>query len=494
MNGELNFEVMPFEAYEGFQTSSAPTDVEMEEEFGRQPRSRGASARAPWVVPRRSKTPAAPSLRAATKPPVRPKTPSVSPLSAATKPPVHRPHFTLPKWPWGAVFEPYGVAVQPFPAEPQPAGSEYMRWVQSALNDVLGLRLQLHGIADSATRSAIRSFQQRQGLPADGVVGPDTERALIAARGGGSPREGAASPTGPVAPEPLGPADAPAADPAAAPEPASTSPAGEFEFERGDAKSKPAVARGRAPSAAGVRISDRDVAATLKMAAKKVSRLGDTTIEELLARHQAEAGGIPVEVLLAFIHFEAGNLFDDATAGKWSEKHKRYIPSFYELGVFQTPAGDHGCTNEAGVKTCRYRAPGRNVENSQFGKGWRHIADAYPTESNWKDPTMQVRVGLWDLTSTAARIRAEFAALFPSTQSEWFLRMAVLYSFAAGAGAARAFLRKYKNELLALPESQRWEFLRGKNVGAFRFDPDNVDKKIALAAKLRDLRRAAATR
>jgi peptidoglycan hydrolase-like protein with peptidoglycan-binding domain len=217
MNGELNFEAMPFG---GFQTSSAPTDVEMEEEFGRQLRSRGASARAPWVVPRRSKTP------------------SVSPLRAATKPPVRRPPFTLPKWPWGAVFEPYGVAVQPFPAEPQPAGAEYMRWVQSALNDVLGVRLQLHGIADSATRSAIRSFQQRQGLPADGVVGPDTERALIAARGAGSPRDGAASPTDPGAPEPLGPADAPAADPAAAPEPPSTTPAGEFEFERGDAKSK----------------------------------------------------------------------------------------------------------------------------------------------------------------------------------------------------------------------------------------------------------------
>src|SRR5712691_9911920 len=126
MNGELNFEVMPFEAYEGFQTSSAPTDVEMEEEFGQQGRSRGASARAPWVMPRRSKTP------------------SLSPLRAAAKPPVRRPPFTLPKWPWGAAFAPYGAAAQPFPAEPQPAGSEYMRWVQSALNDVLGLRLQLH--------------------------------------------------------------------------------------------------------------------------------------------------------------------------------------------------------------------------------------------------------------------------------------------------------------------------------------------------------------
>ena len=193
-------------------------------------------------------------------------------------------------------------------------------------------------------------------------------------------------------------------------------------------------------------------------------------------------------MLLAFIHFEAGRLFDDATAGKWNEKYKKYIPSFYELGVFQTPAGDHGCTNEAGAKKCKYRPPGRNVENSQFGKGWRRLAGTYPTESNWKDPTMQVRVGLWDLSSTADRVRMDFGALFPSKQSEWFLRMAVLYSFAAGAGAARSFLRKYKNELLALPEGKRWDFLRGKNVGTFYFDPENVDKKMALAAKLRAVR------
>ena len=55
--------------------------------------------------------------------------------------------------------------------------------MQSALNDVLGLQLPLNGIGDAATRSAIRSFQQREGLPVYGVVGPDTERALIAARG-----------------------------------------------------------------------------------------------------------------------------------------------------------------------------------------------------------------------------------------------------------------------------------------------------------------------
>ena len=56
----------------------------------------------------------------------------------------------------------------------------------------------------------------------------------------------------------------------------------------------------------------------------------------------------------------------------------------------------------------------------------------------------------------------------------------------------RAFLRKYTTELLALAETERWVFLRGKSVGSFSFDPTNVDKKMELAAKLRKFRRAAA--
>jgi hypothetical protein len=525
MGTELNFEAMPFEAYDGFRTlASEQSGFELEEEFGRRSGRGGSSQRLSRGIAKQSQ-----------------KRPSISSSGGQKKPPVRQPHSppVRPRWPRRAVFgpygvvpEPYGAAPAPYPAEPLPASSEYIRWVQSALNDVLGLRLPANGIADPATRSAIRSFQQQNGLPVDGVVGPDTERALLAARSGQSPQEGAPGPAGPT-------------------EPAPTSPTTEFDLEwenfeqefddtreiaeRAAIKSRvaagqtdpnaltdmvffrrhperrgrplradehklvyewkailrnlilPELAHGGARPVIGRKVRDPEVAATLAMAAKTVPGLG-ITLEQLLIRHQAESGGIPIEVLLAFIHFEAGRLFDDATAGKWNEKYKKYIPSFYELGVFQTPAGDHGCTNEAGAKKCKYRPPGRNVENSQFGKGWRRLAGTYPTESNWKDPTMQVRVGLWDLSSTADRVRMDFGALFPSKQSEWFLRMAVLYSFAAGAGAARSFLRKYKNELLALPEGKRWDFLRGKNVGTFYFDPENVAKKMALAAKLRAVR------
>ena len=81
----------------------------------------------------------------------------------------------------------------------------------------------------AATRSAIRTFQRREGLPVDGVVGPDTERALIAARGG-LPRDGA-----PPRPEPFQQADASQAAGAPGPsEPAAPSAAAEFDVEWDD--------------------------------------------------------------------------------------------------------------------------------------------------------------------------------------------------------------------------------------------------------------------
>jgi peptidoglycan hydrolase-like protein with peptidoglycan-binding domain len=61
-------------------------------------------------------------------------------------------------------------------------GTEFARWLQSSLNQVLGLRLPVNGVIDAATRSALRGFQQRHGLRADGIAGPETERALITAK------------------------------------------------------------------------------------------------------------------------------------------------------------------------------------------------------------------------------------------------------------------------------------------------------------------------
>jgi hypothetical protein len=65
--------------------------------------------------------------------------------------------------------------------------SVYIRWVQESLNKIMGLRLAVDGVKGAQTASAIRSFQQRSGLTADGSVGPKTEAALVAAGAGPPP-------------------------------------------------------------------------------------------------------------------------------------------------------------------------------------------------------------------------------------------------------------------------------------------------------------------
>lgn len=60
-------------------------------------------------------------------------------------------------------------------------GSEYIRWVQDCLNRTLGLQLPVDGNINRETRGAVRTFQERQGLPISGLVGPDTEAALKSA-------------------------------------------------------------------------------------------------------------------------------------------------------------------------------------------------------------------------------------------------------------------------------------------------------------------------
>jgi peptidoglycan hydrolase-like protein with peptidoglycan-binding domain len=89
----------------------------------------------------------------------------------------------------------------------------YIKWVQQALNKILGLSLAVDGISGTQTRSAIRSFQQRKGLAVDGIVGSKTEAALIAA-GAGSPTgiSGAVVSTGGACPPKLTFVDCPVPD------------------------------------------------------------------------------------------------------------------------------------------------------------------------------------------------------------------------------------------------------------------------------------------
>jgi hypothetical protein len=103
----------------------------------------------------------------------------------------HRPHAPRPPTrPPLVIRRPRPVAIvgEPRVCECPPQGTDYVRWVQDSHNRILSLRLPVDGVMGPETRSAIRTFQRREGLPVTGIVGPDTERALIAAIG--STRQG----------------------------------------------------------------------------------------------------------------------------------------------------------------------------------------------------------------------------------------------------------------------------------------------------------------
>ena len=93
------------------------------------------------------------------------------------RPPARRP------WPASTSFDqPPGPCVCPA------HGIEFVRWVQSTLNRVEGTDLPVDGVMSAATRSALRRFQRRRRQPADGIAGPETERALREARGPAQPQ------------------------------------------------------------------------------------------------------------------------------------------------------------------------------------------------------------------------------------------------------------------------------------------------------------------
>ena len=106
----------------------------------------------------------------------------------------HR-HKHKPKPPYPGIYKhprphrrhrPHRPFIVREPAEPCicPAhGTEFVRWVQSSLNQILGLRLVVNGIMNRATRNAVREFQKKERLPVDGIAGPETKKSLVMAKG-----------------------------------------------------------------------------------------------------------------------------------------------------------------------------------------------------------------------------------------------------------------------------------------------------------------------
>jgi len=251
MRYELNIESEPFETDSEFDEESETLDTELadrewEEEAGRRRRPAVLGARRGGRVvstKRLIKSPFRPPIRPP-RPPIRPLRPVIFPTIAWPPISVAEPRPPQPPAPAGA--EPKGAAPAPAGAEPKGAGaapageppsppsaepsaegSEHVRWVQDSLNRILGLRLPVNGIMGPEVRSAVRSFQERQGLRITGLVGPDTERALFAATSGQSPGAGATKPAEPGMPE----SAEPAVTPPRMTQPASTSTDAEFDFE-----------------------------------------------------------------------------------------------------------------------------------------------------------------------------------------------------------------------------------------------------------------------
>jgi peptidoglycan hydrolase-like protein with peptidoglycan-binding domain len=185
----------------------------------------------------------------------------------------------------------------------------------------------------------------------------------------------------------------------------------------------------------------------------------------------------PLPLLVAFSSLEASG-WEDATHG--TPKNRWTSPAFYELGVFQVPAGLHGVCTSSRYQSCtQHQPPG---EDARRKSAWFRICDALGLNAtNWTDPTTQVRVGVQNLESDAATVRAQFPALFPDKGSDWALRASVLLPFGPGIGYTRNLLRRHRAALEGMAEGARWGFLRTQGAKTA-----NVDEKMTLAHKLAD--------
>ncbi|MFP5287626.1 MAG: hypothetical protein ACLGI9_17960, partial [Thermoanaerobaculia bacterium] len=158
-----------------------------------------------------------------------------------------------------------------------------------------------------------------------------------------------------------------------------------------------------------------------------------TTTEALIEPwRQRICPEIPRSILIAFIKYESGGKFTDATHG--TKGNGWTSPDFYELGIFQTPGGLHGRCTSGDWKSCEIRPPG---SEGRSPSPWvRLCARIGADPKQWTNPTTQVRVGLHDLEDGASGLRKDFPELFPKPGSDWDIRMAVLYRFSRGGGYA----------------------------------------------------------
>jgi murein DD-endopeptidase MepM/ murein hydrolase activator NlpD len=261
----------------------------------------------------------------------------------------------------------------------------------------------------------------------------------------------------------------------------------------GTPPAKPSPAPKPKPRPTINRSGDRELAEAMQVAGRPVPGMPGTTLQTLIDQWRRQiCPEVPLPILIAFVKKESGGKFTDATHG--TRKNNWTSPDFYELGVFQVPAGLHGRCTAGDAASCEIPPPGREGKHpSTWVRLCRKIG-ANPEQ--WMDPTAQVRVGLLDLEEGAAGIRKDFPELFKKPGSDWDIRMSVLYRFSRGGGYARSFLKPHRQQLAAMPEDQRWTFLRdrsvtvtatrkGKRVRITReFKGDNVEEKMTLAAKL----------
>jgi hypothetical protein len=183
-------------------------------------------------------------------------------------------------YPPGASGWPYAVDPGEWPSPDAPR-SDFVAWVQTALNGFLGLRLPVNGVMNAPTRSAVRSFQERRGLPITGLLGPETQAALRNV-GRGAEAPPSAAPEPPPSEPPSADASG-SADASSPPDAAPAEKAEEFEQEL-DLIHTPAIRQRAwapgstsAPAAPTVKVLRDNI---VRIAKRELPRWANGTIKE----------------------------------------------------------------------------------------------------------------------------------------------------------------------------------------------------------------------